>query len=229
MKTKLLFLISILSLSITLSGQYNMLPASDLIHDYSGQIRNSVNKTKLTVEGTPYIYDNFQVGLIFPKNNDKVFKVKLNVNVYSNLFEIQYEDRVYEMPNYAFDSIVIDQSTFIPVSVFNNEAVTFFSMEILSKDNKGNYLVKEYVVHLLEGTMAKAYHQETKARYQPYPANYYIYESEERNLIPLRQIKELSKNPEYTVNIKGFIKENRIKKRDVQDLQMLFHFLYPMG
>ena len=206
-----------------------MLPASDLIHDYSGQIRNSVNKKTLKVEGNPYIFEDFQTGLIFPKNDDKVFKVELNVNAYSNLFEIQFEDRVYEMPNYAFDSILIDQSTFIPVSVFKNEVVTFYSMEILSKDDKGNYLVKEHVIHLLEGTMAKAYHQETKSRYQSYPANYFIYESEERNLIPLRQFKELTKNPEFTVNIKDFIKTNKIRKRDIHDLQMLFHFLYPMG
>lgn len=228
MKFKLLFVGILFSFSGTfLSAQYTVMPASDLIQDYSGQIRNSIDKKDLSIEGNPYVFENFLPGLVFPKNDERVFRVNLNVNAYSNLFELKYEDRVYEMPNYAFDSVKVGQSTFIPVSVFKNDLVTFYSMEVLANDKNGNYLVSQYVMHLLEATSAKAYHMASPAKYQSYPNNYFIYNSEERKLYPLRQVKSLSRYLDIDKDLKTFLKENRIHKRDTADLQKLFYFLYP--
>ena len=136
MKTILSFL-SVALFSLSLNAQLTVSTTSDLMNDYGGQLRNSVNKKELSIEGDPYIYNDFQFGVVFPKHEDRSFHVNLNVNGYTDLFELKYEDRIYEMPNYAFDSVKVGRHTYIPVSEFKNDLITIYSMEVLNKDNKG--------------------------------------------------------------------------------------------
>ncbi|MCF8381806.1 MAG: hypothetical protein K9H49_19705 [Bacteroidales bacterium] len=226
MKSIIVFF-TFLFISLSLSAQYTVLSASDLVNDYSGQIRNSIDKKDLSIEGNPYVFEDFISGIVYPKNDDRAFHVNLNVNAYTNLFELKFEDRVYEMPNYAFDSVNVAGSTFIPVSVFKNEMVTFYTMEVLARDGKGNFLVQQHIIHLLEATSAKAYHMASPAKYQSYPNNYFIFESEDRNLYPLRRVKSLTQIEKYSKDLSVFLKENRIRNRSISDLQKLFYFLYP--
>ncbi len=226
MKTfKLFFFFCLFGIGV--SGQLRVLPATELIKDNSGRIRSSINKTLSNIEGTPYIFDEFVDGVVFPKDRNNAFRLKLNVNAYSDMFEFQFEEKVYEMPNFTIDSVIIGRSTFIPVVEFKEEKVNYYSMEILARDGKGNYLVKQYVVHLLEATMAKAYHQAEPTRYQSYPVNYYFYNSAAQKLTELSQIKKLKKDPAYPAGLKTFLKENRIRSRNTNDLIELFNFLYP--
>jgi hypothetical protein len=216
-------------LSLGVSGQMVVLPATELIKDNSGQIRSSINKTLSNIEGTPYVFDQFVDGVVFPKDRNNAFRLKLNVNAYSDMFEFEFDDKVYEMPNFTIDSVIIGNSTFIPVVEFKDDKVNFYSMEILARDGKGNFLVKQYVVHLLEATMAKAYRQAEPTRYQSYPVNYYFYNVAEQKLTELKNVKKLKDDPRYSGQLKVFFKENRIRSRNIDDLIELFNFIYIAG
>lgn len=224
---KTIVILLFLSCAPFLFSQVVILPASDLFSDYSGQIRSTIDKRTSNIEGSPYVFEEFQDGIVYPKNRSQGFTIQLNINAYSEMFEFLFEGDNFEMPAYAFDSIIIAGSTFIPVSEFKNDVVTFYAMEVIDRDGQGNYLVKEYVINLLEATMAKAYHQPTPARYQVFPANYFIYDSGQRTLVPLRNLRRLEKNLDYPNGTKEFIHENHLKPRKIEDLKKLFRYLYP--
>ncbi len=207
-------------------SQVVILPVDNLVRDYSGQIRSTVGKTGEGIDGTPFVFDDYVSGIVYPSNKKDAFNVMVNINSYSDMFEISVNDNKYEMPNHSFDSVKIGVSKFIPVNQFKDDRLTVYTMQVLGEDRKGNYLVKEYVINLLDAQAAKAYQQPRPATYQLFPPKYYFYESEERKLIPLNTFRVLKKDVDKPEELRSFLKENRINKRDVTDLQKLFNFVY---
>lgn len=203
-----------------------IMPVSAMFNTYNNQIRNSINKTMGTIAGTPYVYEDFKAGEVYPKDKNEVYKLDLNINAYSDMCEFEFDGDIYEMPNSAFDSIKVGKITYIPVSVFHDDVIKFYAMEVLDQDGKGNYLVKKYVVEFLEATIARAYHQATPATYQAYPAKYYFYNSKTFKLVALNRPKALLKDPEFPDGLAGYLDENRVKPRNVADLQGLFDYIY---
>lgn len=211
----------------TAFSQVVVLPVDNLVRDYSGQIRSTVGKTGEGIEGTPFVFDDYVSGIVYPSSKKEAFDVMVNINAYSDMFEISVNENKYEMPNHSFDSVKIGISKFIPVNQFMDDRLRVFTMQVLGEDGKGNYLVKKYVINLLDAQAAKAYQQPRPARYQLFPPNYYFYESEERKIIPLNTFRELKKAVDNPDELRSFLKENRISKRDISDLQKLFNFVYP--
>lgn len=149
----------------------------------------------------------------------------MNINAISNLFEFKYQEETYEMPNFAFDSVIIDNSKFIPVSNVEDDKVIIVPMEILEADTNGNYLLKKYLIKFVDRTDVKPFIEAEPAHYKRFPSLYYLY-NRNKGLIALDNLNKLSQIDGMPKDLDSFVRKNKIKRKNENDLKLLFTFLY---
>ena len=67
-------------------------------------------------DGSPYVFEEFTPGVIYSTKEKTDYSLELNINAISNRFEFKYQEDIYEMPNFAFDSVFINNSKFSSIS-----------------------------------------------------------------------------------------------------------------
>lgn len=178
-----------------------------------------------TLEGSPYVYDEFQQGRIHTVDSDIWFAIEVNKNAYTNHFEFKYEGDIYEMPNYIFDSLFINISLYVPVSIKVDNAMEIYSMEVLRSDGNGNMLLKNEVVKFMDRIDAKPFIEATPARYKKFPPTYYL-ATKDAEPIQINNLNDLCAEDFAPRDLQTFIRKNKIKKRDESDLKKLFGYMF---
>lgn len=197
---------------------------ADLMVNYQYHVREILDKDN-SISGSPYVFDRFQPGIVYSKKEKAAFNLDLNINAFTNHFEFIYKDEFYEMPNFAFDSVVINSTIFIPVSIVKDDMVNIYSMEVLDSDSKGNFLLKRNVVMFSDKKPAGPYNEAQPPRFIKSDPLYYFNNSDNK-LIALSNLKSLSQEEGMPDNLGAFIKKNKIKRNNEASLMRLFSFVY---
>lgn len=197
---------------------------AELMDNYSHHVHRVLAKDN-SIAGSPNVFDTFRPGIVYSKKEKAAFNLDLNINAYTNLFEFLYKGEVYEMPNFAFDSVVIGFARFIPVSIVEDDRVKIFSMEVIDSDAKGNYLLKKYIIQFVDFSQAGPYQQAERAHFKKLPPAYYLYSSK-NELVELNNLKKLSTQQGMPSGIDSFVKKNKLNKNKVEDLRKIFEFVY---
>lgn len=198
---------------------------SDLFNNYQHHVQKVLGKDN-SIQGSPYVFDDFTPGIIYSKKEKAAFHLDLNINAFTNQFEFIHEEVVFSMPNFAFDSVVINHMRFIPVSIVEEDKVKIFSMQVLASDTLGNYLLKKHITGFIDKKQAGPYQQAVPAHFKKFPPGYFIYTSK-NELIPLEKLNSLERFVYIPDDLNSFIKKNKIKKRDEDDLKVLFKHIFP--
>lgn len=206
------------------SAVNSSLSVADLVEKMDADL-NKVIDFNSNIEGSPYVYETFLPALVYSKANNFCFTVKANKNAFTNLFEFKYEDAIYEMPNFVFDSVIISNSSYIPVSIKNDHMVSIFSMLVIASDYSDNYLLKKEIVKFMDRVAEKPFIEETPPRYKRFPPEYYIYEGGS-NLVKIDKVKALSSEAFSPRDLNEFIKKNKIRKKNENDLVRLFDHIF---
>lgn len=197
---------------------------TDLFANYRYHVQE-VMDNDLKIEGSPYVFREFKPGIVYSKKEKAAFHLDLNINAYNNKFDFIYMEDIFEMPNFAFDSVLIDRDKFIPVSIVEDDRVKIYSMQVLEEDTLGNYLLKKNIIKFIDKKPAKAYQMAEPAQFKSFPPEYYLYNTE-LELIPLNKLKSLAEYQNMPQDIDVYIRKNHIKTRQEESLRRLFYHIY---
>lgn len=207
--------------SIPVFVEYNI---EGFLTSYSDDISKSGDPYQ-NFSGSPFVLNEFTRGYIYSGKTKSIYKVDLNFNALSNRVEIMNNDQRYEIPSYAFDSIIVNEQKYIPVSKSEKEKLSFLTMEVLAEDKAGNFLLKNHVVKFIEEQEARPYKDMVPAHFKTFPSQYYFYTAE-RKLIYLKKLKNLSKYEGFPAEVDDYVKKNKISKKDENSLIQLFSFMF---
>ena len=197
---------------------------ADLFVNYNNHVKQVLD-TNDKIEGWPYVYDEFMSGVVYSKKEKAAFELDLNINAYNRQFEFFYEDIAFAMPNFAYDSVIINGTTFIPVYTVKDDKVDFSAMEVLDTDFKGNYLLKQYNIIFVEAKPPAPYKEPEPAKFVEKPSSYFLYNSDAR-LEYIGKLKDLPKLEWIPEDLGSYIKENKLKRKNESDLIKIFRYLY---
>lgn len=226
----ILLCLTLNSTSYSQSYVYSMNPASsflnvdELMDKYDNEPHKIINGIT-DIQGSPYVFEEFQAGIVYSKNENRKFKIRLNLNAYTNLFEFIYKNELYTMPNYIFDSVEVNYSVYIPISIVEDDKVKFFIMNLIDTDHKGNYLLKKDIVKFMDRVEEKPFISGEPPRYKKFPPEYYIYTSN-KEMVLIDKLKVFSELSDDSEKIDRFIRKGKFRKRNIDNLMEIFNYIY---
>ncbi|MEZ4803305.1 MAG: hypothetical protein R2797_11080 [Gelidibacter sp.] len=182
-----------------------------------------------TVEGSPYINDEFLPAKI-SASEDNVFYVRYNA--IADQFEVKGENnKAYALNKYRRDIVVQLVGVKKTYQVFgyldenDNENFGYFVI-INGKDSNVKLLKKEKKFFIGEKVATTSYDTPKPATYKRANDEYYIKVGEDAAIEMPTNKKDIAKLfPKQEKNILSFIKENKIKTKKEEDLNMLMEYI----
>lgn len=173
------------------------------------------------IVGSPYDNDEFQLGYIISKTNQKYNDIKLRFNIYNNSIEYKNEEgEIYSLsiPE-LFDFFTIGEKKYkyYPYSVNKKVDKGYFSV---ISEGKATLLLKERVI-FKEATEPAAYKEAEPAKFNRVIGEYYIQigEHEARRIGGKKDLIEI-----LSADVEGFIKKNKINQNKKEDLTKLIEY-----
>lgn len=186
------------------------------IHEYNNW------KGGAFIEGTPYKLAQPEDGIFYLKDKPAV-QTKTRLNYYRCNFELLIDDKTFLVDESTIDSIIAEGRTYIFKEFEVNGRLLPRVVEVVEKGKK-NSIYKYTEVDVNPEVHATAL-------VQPKPACYYwnrpIYLIEHGDkLLQINTFKKLTAMfPEKEVELKEFIKKNKIRKDRPADLKKLLNYL----
>jgi hypothetical protein len=176
----------------------------------------------LYIEGSPYKDKEAVEGTFFQKNRP-IIVTDTKLNYFRSNFEFVVEGKTYLVDAATIDSIVVNNTTYF-YKVFDIYGKKLPRViEVVGRE-KNNLVYKFTEVEFKPEVKAGGYVEPKPARYD-WLEPVYLFEIA-GNLIVLTNFKKLTSTfPEKEKEIKKFIKENRIKKDDPNDLKKLLAYI----
>jgi hypothetical protein len=221
---KKLTLIS-LFLIATIYG-YSQAMTKATIDNLSIAVRNaSYTESDRYIEGSPYSLNNSSDGIFYQKGGS-IVKSQTKLNYYRNNFEFTLDDKTYLVNAATIDSVIFGGKTYLYKEFEVKGSVVPRIVEVVDKGEKSS-IYKFTEVELKPEVKASGY-------VEPKPATYswnepiYLVELGD-NLIPVTTFKKLTGLfPEKEAGLKQFIKKNKLKKDDPNDLKKLLDYINKM-
>jgi hypothetical protein len=178
------------------------------------------------IEGSPYSLNNSQDGKFYQKGGI-VVKSQTKLNYYRNNFEFTLDDKTYLVNAVTIDSVIFGGKTYLFKEFEVKGSVVPRIVEVVDKGEKSS-IYKFTEVELKPEVKASGY-------VEPKPATYswnepiYLVELGDK-LISVTTFKKLTGLfPEKEAELKQFIKKNKLKKDDPNDLKKLLDYINKMG
>jgi len=212
MKTiKILSLLVCLCVSLTSYAQRN-----DLLLTNSQSVEKNLYEG---IEGSPFYFDNWQKGEIFPKNeSEAIEKVWLNYNGYTKNFEVKKDNRY----------ITLDENWYKRVEITpKNQGKLIFETNLLPKQTKqfvqliyqgtNFYILQDFKVSLIKTEKVRNF---GNIKVQSFASKqmYYFVTNGKANYFKLKKKSILSILPQYKSEVEKYLKTNRIKFNEKTDL-----------
>src|SRR6056297_2112160 len=96
-------------------------------------------------------------------------------------------------------------------------------MEVLASDSSGNHLMKRYVAKFMDRVEEKPFIDAKPSHYKQFPPHYYLYF--DNALVPIDNLRKLSDYMGMPDDIKSYVKREKIRKKDENDLRQLFYYI----
>lgn len=187
-------------------------------------IRKSLKGEYGKYEGSPYMNEEFSEATVVSSDNQVFEKVPLRYNVYSDLFEVEMEDGVYNLRRGGIVSRVkMDGRDFI-YTTYDYQSTE--GEGYLEEISRGIYsLFKQHQIIFREAEPAKPYQEAEPARFEEKNPLLYISRGDNRPVFVRnkRGLLELAGEKEKELN--GYIKDNKLKMRDEADMIKAVEFL----
>lgn len=194
---------------------------NDLILTNSKSIDNNPYEG---VEGSPFYFDNWQKGKIYPESNsDPIEEVLLNFNGYTKSFEIKKGSRCIALDEQWYQKVEIEQKGNLLsyqkglLPKYNNQ---FTRAVFLGTTFQ---IVQEFHVSLT--TREKQIYGKVNEVQSFYPhRNYYFVKNGQGNLLKLKKKSILAFFPTYKSRLERYAKKSKLKWNSEQDLVRLFTY-----
>ncbi|WP_460220004.1 hypothetical protein [Psychroserpens sp. MEBiC05023] len=224
MKSTQLFIVLLLASAVSF--------AQDLVQTQTlttGNMSFTFDRSDKTIQGTPYIIDEFTPARVSADQN-KIFN--LRYNAVSDQMEVQSDKNTIQAINRNIEGVTItflkDNKTYQSLNYINEDGIAErgYFIHVNSPDSKINLLLKESK-KFIERQPAKSSYQDTKpARFKKVDDVYYIIiKNNTAQILPEKKKDILKLFPENSSKIAAFMKSEKIKPSKKEDLIKLVNFL----
>lgn len=226
MKTTYLFSL-LLVLTTSFSFSQDLVQTQTLVS--SGNMSYTFDRSDKTIQGTPYIIDDFSPARV-SADKEKIYN--LRYNAVTDQMEVETEKNTIQAINKNIDGVTItflkDDKVYESINYINKEGVAErgYFIHLNSADSKINLLIKESK-KFIERQPAKSSYQDTKpAKFKRVDDVYYvIIKNKTAQILPTKKKELLSLFPEKSNDISSFIKSNKIKISKRGDLLKLISYI----
>ncbi|MDX9881927.1 MAG: hypothetical protein RBS73_07655 [Prolixibacteraceae bacterium] len=177
-----------------------------------------------SIQGSPFLNNEFVKGEVTSTSNTIVSDVPLRYNIYAD--EIEYEEKdkkTFYLDKSTVKNIKIGGSEFIYKAYLLNNKLGRSYFEVLLRGKAT--LLKQYRVNFEDAKPAKAYEDPSPARFKTSKPDFYIAfgDAEAKRISGAKQLSEELFSDKGT-EIAGFIKKNKLKTGDQEDIVRIVQF-----
>lgn len=173
------------------------------------------------IKGTPYLNDEFIEGDVVSTSNTKYVGIPLRYNCYSDQMEFKGEDgKPIAVENSIVKSVIIDGKEFIYSAYSNGNKIHRSYFEIIKAGDIS--LLKKYETRFNEAQPAKAYQDPVPAMFKETIPQYYFKQGKSEALKITKAKEFLKMLPEHQDKMHKYLKENKLKMNNEDDLIKLF-------
>lgn len=222
MKFKIKGLTSILTLlvfTVTINAQ-----TVDIATE-RGLMSKNVSK-KINADGSPYVDEEF-TSIKIDQYSDKIYTGRYNA--YNDEMEVKVEggkivaldnkseltvrftskNKVYKTYNYTTDNGVSKRGFLV----------------VVEESDKYALLKREYIKYYQGEEATSSYQQDKPATFRREDDTYFLKMDDKMMYIPLKKKSFLKAFPEHSSELKSYIKENKIKLKDEEDLAKIIKYI----
>jgi len=217
--------IFLLFISINTYAQNNKILGnqnSNIIFEQSKFISKIVDIDYLDIEGSPYLNENFIKSTIIMDNHEKI-EIKLRYNIFNDAIETKLEEKIRILnKNTNTKEVIIDGKSFCFVVLDNLPSKTIVEKIYVHK----LILYLKHHVSFKKAQIAKSYTDPKPNRFVNSHPKLYIKTPFQESLIQIKRLKDFTKIfPNSSSQIKKFIKENKIKIDNKEQLIQLVRYI----
>ncbi len=223
-KTTILFLI----LSFCIATVFAQSSYTQFMQDFhltasreKGAMGNQL--TYSNIKGSPFFNDEFKKGEVVSTSNTVVRDVPLRYNVYADEIEFEAEDnKTFYFDKSTVKNIKIGNSEFIYKAYLISNKLGRSYFEVLLQGKA--MLLKQYHIKFEEARPPKAYEDPVPARFVSSKADFYIAfgDAEAKRISGSKELIEIL--PDKKTETTEFIKKNKLKVGDQEDIVKIIEF-----
>lgn len=210
---------------MTFQSAYEIKKAVELL-DFNRRHSGDISKflTEATINGSPFLNDEFIEGSIFTTSKTQYVDVPLRYNIYNDQIEFQ----LGEAPVQALAAP--ETIELIQYGDFIFEYVPFTNVKKIRRgffivEEKGNAtLYSKPQVNFQDAKKPAAYQDAVPAQFIKRPDTYYIRVGKEPAMLIAKKKDLEAVFPDHKDEISGFIKKNKVKPNDPESLKELVQF-----
>lgn len=181
-------------------------------------IVSNYNPYSSSIEGSPFLDTTFTMGTIVIQGIK--YDIPMRYNVLDNVFQVQYKGNLMYIKCDVIDTISYGNKPYI-VKELNGENKV---LEIL-KEVENCSLLKNLVIEYVPARIGVPFKENVYAHFEKKEPGYY-FSIPEKGLINIFNFNSLYKYyPESKNEIKSFVKKNKLKMGNEDDLAMLLSFV----
>jgi len=204
-----------------------------MIHDIEKAQRSKSQEELMeyilsTIEGTPYLSNNFSDGNITASDGTLIRNAKLRFNVYNDRMEVKQNDMLYELSNDVVKRVQMDGRTFDYLKYDLDKKELTGYLELISEGE-----LKLYCRHLKKYKEAQAQkameEHPSPAEFRDLPPVYFVLKDGAEKAKGFRNKKELLQLfPEHKNELQNYMKKNNLKQNNPEDLQKLLGYYFSL-
>ena len=175
------------------------------------------------VKGSPYLISEFIIGEVTSTNNTTINNVPLRYNIYSDEIEFENGDKkTFNLEKSTVKNIKIGDSEFIYKIYWLNNKVSRSYFEILSQGKAT--LLKRYRMIFESAKPPKPYEEEVPAQFKTLSPEFYIAlgDNEAKQISSNKKLIEIL--PDKKAETAEYIKKNKLKTNNEEDLIKIIQF-----
>ncbi|MBN1387773.1 MAG: hypothetical protein JW965_04955 [Bacteroidales bacterium] len=175
-------------------------------------------------EGSPYMDEEFTEATIVSSENQVFNKVPLRYNVYYDLFEVQLDEGVFNLKRGGVVAKVSLQGHDFVYTTYDYQSTE--GEGYLELIIEGRYkLYKQHQIVFKEAEPAQPYQEAKPAMFQERDPLFYIAFNDNRPVFIKNKSNLMEIAGDNEKALKDFIKDNRIKIRDEEDIVKVVEYL----
>ena len=181
------------------------------------------------IDGSPYFFSKWQLGKVYGKQDNKENEevYLLNYNGYTKSFEVRKDNNFITLDEKYYNKIVIEtkEAGEKKTSIFQTNLHPIYSNRFMKMvfQGTGFYVIEDYQVRLGKREQ-KAYATNQSSQFFTVSPNYYLVKNKKAKPIKLKKKHLLSLFKEEAAALKSFVKSNRLKMNNEEDLVLFLGY-----
>ncbi|MCF8357335.1 MAG: hypothetical protein K9H26_01165 [Prolixibacteraceae bacterium] len=176
------------------------------------------NTYATSIDGSPFLDTTYTMGTMVIQGIS--YDIPMRYNVLDNVFQIKYKGKPMYIKSDVIDTVHYNNTTFV-VKKFDGERRV---LEII-KPLGDNLLLKNQVVEFIPAQVGVPFKDNVYAHFEKEEPGYYFY-IPGKGLMYIFNFNSLTKYyPESKKQIKSFVRKNKLKKDNEEDLAILLKFV----